>query len=163
MGERLPRIDLPLEGRCPAGQRGVSPTHLRPRNPAVRARPPFPSKAPHAPQIRNVRLSPYPPRLRRRRICRRRKEGAEEAGAIFVRQRLRDGRENLYGPAPQSFADDEEIRAERRFETRLAGADGEESAALLERERRFDSDLWVVEIETDEIGTLLTLVDQPKA
>ncbi|MCZ7912784.1 DUF1491 family protein [Agrobacterium leguminum] len=91
------------------------------------------------------------------------KKGAEEAGAIFIRQRLRDGRENLYGPAPQSFADDEDIRAERRFETRLAGADGEESAALLERERRFDSDLWVVEIETDEIGTLLTLIDQPKA
>lgn len=90
------------------------------------------------------------------------KKGAEEAGAIFIRQRLRDGRENLYGPAPQSFAEDEEIRAERRFETRLAGVEGEESAALLERERRFDSDLWVVEIETDEIGTLLTLVDQPK-
>ena len=33
----------------------------------------------------------------------------------------------------------------------------------LERERRFDSDLWVVEIETDEIGTLLTLVDPPGA
>lgn len=91
------------------------------------------------------------------------KKGAEEAGAIFVRQRLRNGLENLYGPAPQSFADDEEVRAERRFETRLAGADGAESATLLERERRFDSDLWVVEIETDEIGTLLTLVDQPKA
>ena len=90
------------------------------------------------------------------------KKGAEEAGAIFIRQRLRDGRENLYGPAPQSFAEDEEVRAERRFETRLAGVEGEESAALLERERRFDSDLWVVEIETDEIGTLLTLVDQPK-
>ncbi|MGV2049689.1 DUF1491 family protein [Agrobacterium sp. 22-209-1] len=90
------------------------------------------------------------------------KKGAEEAGAIFIRQRLRDGRENLYGPAPQSFADDEDI-PERRFETRLAGADGEESAALLERERRFDSDLWVVEIETDEIGSLLTLVDGPKA
>ncbi|CUX22288.1 conserved hypothetical protein [Agrobacterium fabrum str. J-07] len=92
------------------------------------------------------------------------KKGAEAAGAIFVRQRLRDGRENLYGPAPQSFADDEDImRAERRFETRLADVEGEESAALLERERRFDSDLWVVEIETDEIGTLLTLVDQPQA
>ncbi|WP_454700437.1 DUF1491 family protein [Agrobacterium burrii] len=91
------------------------------------------------------------------------KKGAEAAGAIFIRQRLRDGRENLYGPAPQSFADDEEIRAERRFETRLAGAEAEESAALLEKERRFDSDLWIVEIETDEIGTLLTLVDQPSA
>ncbi|OAE38477.1 DUF1491 family protein [Agrobacterium tumefaciens] len=91
------------------------------------------------------------------------KKGAEEAGAIFVRQRLRDGRENLYGPAPQSFADDKEIRAERRFETRLSGVEADESAALLEKERRFDSDLWVVEIETDEIGTLLTLVDQPRS
>lgn len=36
----------------------------------------------------------------------------------------------------------------------------EEAAALLEKERRFDSDLWIVEIETDEIGALLTLVDQ---
>lgn len=87
------------------------------------------------------------------------KKGAEAAGAIFIRQRLRDGRENLYGPAPQSFADDEEIRAERRFETRLAGAQSDETAALLEKERRFDSDLWIVEIETDELGTLLTLVD----
>lgn len=52
------------------------------------------------------------------------KKGAEEAGAIFIRQRLRDGRENLYGPAPQSFAEDEEVRAERRFETRLAGVEG---------------------------------------
>ena len=54
------------------------------------------------------------------------------------------------------------VEAPLPFETRLAGVEGEESAALLERERRFDSDLWVVEIETDEIGTLLTLVDQPK-
>ncbi len=88
------------------------------------------------------------------------KKGAEDAGAIFIRQRFRDGRENLYGPAPQSFADDEEIRTERRFETRLAGVEAEEAAALLEKERRFDSDLWIVEIETDEIGALLTLVDQ---
>ena len=67
------------------------------------------------------------------------------------------------GRAQPRLGVQQEVRAERRFETRLAGADGEESAALLERERRFDSDLWVVEIETDEIGTLLTLVDQPRA
>lgn len=90
------------------------------------------------------------------------KKGAEEAGAIFIRQRFRDGTENLYGPAPQSFAEDDEIRAERRFETRLSGVDALESSRLLDRERHFDSDLWIVELETDDISGLLTLVDQPK-
>ena len=35
------------------------------------------------------------------------KRGAEEAGAIFVLVDRRDGRFDLYGPAPQSFFDDE--------------------------------------------------------
>ena len=86
------------------------------------------------------------------------RKGAEEAGAIFIRQRLRDGRENLYGPAPQSFAEDEEVRAERRFERRLTEAQAQEVETLLEKERRFDADLWVVELETDDIGDLFIIV-----
>ncbi len=86
------------------------------------------------------------------------RKGADEAGAIFIRQRLRDGRENLYGPAPQSFAEDEEVRAERRFERRLTEAQAQEVETLLEKERRFDADLWVVELETDNIGDLFTIV-----
>ncbi|MEN0117246.1 MAG: DUF1491 family protein [Agrobacterium cavarae] len=86
------------------------------------------------------------------------RKGAEEAGAIFIRQRLRDGRENLYGPAPQSFAEDEEVRAERRFERRLTEAQAQEVETLLEKERRFDADLWVVELETDNVGDLFTIV-----
>lgn len=86
------------------------------------------------------------------------KRGADAAGAIFIRQRLRDGRENLYGPAPQSFSDDEENRAERRFELRLALADAPETAALIENERRFDSDLWLVELETETVEGLFTVV-----
>jgi hypothetical protein len=86
------------------------------------------------------------------------RKGADEAGAIFIRQRLRDGRENLYGPAPQSFAEHEEVRAERRFERRLTEAQAQEVEALLEKERRFDADLWVVELETDNVGDLFTIV-----
>ncbi|MDQ0454317.1 DUF1491 family protein [Rhizobium paknamense] len=83
--------------------------------------------------------------------------GMEEAGAIFVRQRFRDGRETLYGPAPQSLVD-EEGAASRRFEIRLAAAEPDEVAALIARERKWDPDLWLVEIEVDELGDLLPLV-----
>jgi hypothetical protein len=44
------------------------------------------------------------------------KKGAEQAGAIFIRQHFRDGLETLYGPAPQSFFDEEQT-GERLFET----------------------------------------------
>lgn len=85
-------------------------------------------------------------------------KGADAAGAIFIRQRLRSGVENLYSPAPQSFSDDDEGSAERRFELRLGKADAAEVDTVLEKERRFDSDLWVVEIETDTVEGLFTVV-----
>lgn len=75
-----------------------------------------------------------------------RKRGAPEAGAIFVKLDLLDGRARLYGPAPQSLAADD---GERRF-TRMHKSedvtplDAEERLA---KETRFDSDLWIVEIE----------------
>ncbi len=90
------------------------------------------------------------------------RKGAPDAGAIFIRQRLRDGSETLYGPAPQSFADEEEGQddtgSDRRFEKRLEHASPQDVDALLDKERRFDSDLWVVEIETDSVETLFTVV-----
>ncbi|WP_284757642.1 DUF1491 family protein [Agrobacterium sp. fls2-241-TYG-188a] len=87
-------------------------------------------------------------------------KGADAAGAIFIRQRLRNGLENLYGPAPQSFSDDGDDAQDRRFEQRLVLAQAQDVAALLERERRFDSDLWVVEVETDSVDGLFTVVSQ---
>lgn len=81
-------------------------------------------------------------------------KGAEAAGAVFVRQMFRDGRESLHAPAPQSLfdADDSGVRL---FETRLERAEAAAVAAAIERERRFDSDLWVVAIETDDLGDLI--------
>lgn len=84
------------------------------------------------------------------------KRGAEEAGAIFIRQRFRDGLENLYAPVPQMLVSEE---GERRFELRLRQAEREAVEQLLNKEQRFDSDLWVVELEIDEIGDLFPVAD----
>lgn len=86
-------------------------------------------------------------------------KGAESSGAIFVRQRFRDGLESLYAPAPQSFFEEED-RDGRLFERRLERVVPDAVADLLARELRFDPDLWVVELELDDIGDLLPLADE---
>ncbi len=78
-----------------------------------------------------------------------RRRGAEEAGAVFIKISRLDGTGTLYAPAAQS-AFDEEKPTDRMFtavvggETAVADADIE---ARLQREIRFDPDVWVVEVE----------------
>ncbi len=79
------------------------------------------------------------------------RKGAVEAGAIFLKVERRDRSCRLYGPAPQiHFSDDspgERLFSAIRPETICDPA----SAQLqLEKEMRFDSDLWIVSIESDE-------------
>lgn len=81
-------------------------------------------------------------------------KGAEEAGAVFIRQVFRDGTESLHAPAPQSFFEEED-NSRRLFETRLERMDAPVIAEAIDRERRFDSDLWVVSIETDDLAGLI--------
>ncbi|MDE1159347.1 MAG: DUF1491 family protein [Neorhizobium sp.] len=83
--------------------------------------------------------------------------GADEAGAVFVRQRFRDGTETLYAPAPQNFFDAGDDGS-RRFEIRLERAQAQAVQDLIERELRFDPDLWLVELEIDDAADLLTVV-----
>jgi hypothetical protein len=81
------------------------------------------------------------------------RRGATEAGAVFILVRDRLGLIALYGPAPQ--ADYDSARPDdRRFA--LIGERMEQEAvdARIARESRFDSDLWVLEIEPG--GTALT-------
>jgi hypothetical protein len=77
-----------------------------------------------------------------------RRRGADEAGAIFIKVDRLDGTADVYAPAPASaFA--EEHPADRAFfagfktmPVSVADAD-----AYLERQIRFDPDVWIIETE----------------
>ena len=86
------------------------------------------------------------------------KHGAEEAGAIFIRIHHRDGSESLAAPAPQT-AFDSDHPDERLFELRVSRVPEHEVSEMIAREARFDSDIWVVEIETDAPETYLPFAE----
>ena len=74
-----------------------------------------------------------------------RRRGAAEAGAVFVKVDKLDGTASLYGPAPQALVSDAaESRLFLPVLLDVAGADVEDR---MRRELRFDSDLWLMEIE----------------
>jgi hypothetical protein len=89
-----------------------------------------------------------------------RRRGAAEAGAIFVKVDHRNGTASLYGPAAQALLHE---GADERLFTRLLGAvaplDVEER---MRREMRFDSDLWLVEIDTREDRHFLDLAPEDR-
>ncbi|WP_192183438.1 DUF1491 family protein [Mesorhizobium amorphae] len=78
------------------------------------------------------------------------KRGAAEAGAIFVLARSRLGEVALFGPAPQTSYDS--AKPDDRFFTLLgSGDDAAMLDARLEREKKFDPDIWVIEIEAGAV------------
>ncbi len=75
-----------------------------------------------------------------------RRKGAAEAGAVFVCIDHLDGTADLYGPAPQAAFD--EARPERRFQKiSKDGATPLDVAERLAREQRFDSDIWIIDVD----------------
>ena len=74
-----------------------------------------------------------------------RRRGAAEAGAIFVKVDRLDGRASLYGPAPQYLV--EEAASERLFAPVLVEVPAVQIEDRMRRELKFDSDLWLMEIE----------------
>jgi len=87
-----------------------------------------------------------------------RRRGSSEAGAIYILRRTRFGELELYGPAPQTSYD-EAKPSDRQFILMVTTGDEEEVEGRLAREARFDSDLWVVEIETaGALSDYLTLI-----
>ncbi len=74
------------------------------------------------------------------------RKGAAEAGSIFIRVRHRSGLSDLYGPSPQTEYESGRPQ-DRLFAQLLPSASDADIDAKLEREARFDSDLWIVELE----------------
>ncbi len=88
------------------------------------------------------------------------RSGAAEAGAVFVCVRGGDGFLDLYGPAPQSVFT--EGRAmDRLFALLLSRQTDEEIKGRMEREIRFDPDLWQIDIEDREKRSFLDVVSAP--
>ena len=72
--------------------------------------------------------------------------GDDDAGAIYIRINRLDGTSLLFGPAPASLSGTE---TDRRWIGLFKGAPRPDAEvdAYLERERRTDPDLWIVEVE----------------
>ncbi len=84
-----------------------------------------------------------------------RRRGAAEAGAIFVKVDHLDGTASLYGPAPQLFLDDS---GERLFAQVLHAVTPLDVEERVQREQRFDPDLWLVEVDDRQGRHFLELV-----
>lgn len=75
-----------------------------------------------------------------------RRRGSPEAGAIFVLVDHLDGRCVLFGQAPQALIDGD-AGLDRVFVPLEKVYDADAARERLEREIKFDPDLWVVEVE----------------
>jgi hypothetical protein len=74
------------------------------------------------------------------------RHGDDDAGAIFIQVNRLDGTCHLYGPAPAGF---DGADSGRRWIGRLSldGVPESDARAFIEREAKFDSDLWLIEVE----------------
>ena len=72
-----------------------------------------------------------------------RRRGAPEAGAIFIKVDRLDGSALLFGPAPPDL----ETESPGRTVALMLEADPLAIEDRVARELRFDSDLWLVEVE----------------
>ena len=73
------------------------------------------------------------------------RHGDDDAGAVWIKVSRRDGTAALYGPAPAGI---ESEVGDRLVSVHLPDGTADDAVeSYLERQRRFDSDLWVIEVE----------------
>ena len=74
------------------------------------------------------------------------KKGAQQAGALYVLHDHMDGTCCLYAPAPQALID-AATDDDRQFEKVMENRSRQEVTDYLEKQQRFDPDLWIIETE----------------
>ncbi len=82
------------------------------------------------------------------------KKGADEAGAVHIAVRARDGTLRFYRPAMQMSYDDETTGG-RLFQLDPTIVQDNVLSDFIDKEQRFDPDFWVVELETPLDSTAL--------
>ena len=75
--------------------------------------------------------------------------GDEDFGVIWVRLNRLDGTSTIFAPAPEPLGVDADERPERRFvrQHKAESILDAEADELIRRQRSFDSDFWLVEVE----------------
>lgn len=76
-------------------------------------------------------------------------KGSPDAGAIFIVHLGLHGKSDFYGPVPQSFLSGLDA-TERYFEVLLSQVDQQEIDLCIEKQKKFDPDCWVIEIESNQ-------------
>jgi hypothetical protein len=82
------------------------------------------------------------------------RHGDEDAGAVFIKVRLLDGRAKVMGPAPAGYAQSSALKP-MVAHLDANGVTEADADAYLSRQREFDPDIWLVEIE-DRAGRTFT-------
>ena len=74
------------------------------------------------------------------------RHGDDDAGAPFIKINHLNGTASLYGPAPAGISD---TTPGQRFTVYMSPPNATEKAvdAYLDRQREYDPDLWVIEVE----------------
>jgi hypothetical protein len=77
------------------------------------------------------------------------RHGHDDAGAILIKIARLDGTAALFGPAPMSLAPESDASIDRRFARMHAAAWVVERDvdAIVSRQRSYDDDIWVIEVE----------------
>jgi hypothetical protein len=87
-----------------------------------------------------------------------RRRGAAEAGTIFIKLDQLDGSADLFGIALPSFYETLETALDRCFEQLIKQGNPADIEARMQREMRYDPDLWFIEIEDRSGRHFLDLV-----
>ena len=78
------------------------------------------------------------------------RRGSDQAGAIYILCRNRHGETTVLAPAPQMLY--AEAKPDERFFVAIKSTDDAQVVGkLVDREAKFDPDLWVIEIEPGQL------------